>query len=305
MSLLREPRPDDQQMVRYLLRLLPDDEEEQLDEMSIADEETAWRLRVAENDLVDAYVNGALTGDTLARFESYFLASERRREKVKFARSLRTAASARAARSAPGPLTAPARTWWGFAAAATLVLVAGGTLVWQDVRLRTEIDQARTQTAAVRRQAAEIEQRLPNAATTATSGSRFGSVHNTLVTQSHGRTTSPVLSTVALTLLPQTRSVGAVTELAVPPGTDRVAFDLRLESNRFPGYRVTLKDPATGKSVWQSGEVTARSVDSQPTVSGVFPANVLKLQHYSIEVTGHADDETELVGSYALEVVSR
>ena len=70
MSVLRKSQLDDQQLVRYLLRLLPDEEADRLDEMSIADEETVWRLRVAENDLVDGYVSGALTGETLERFES-------------------------------------------------------------------------------------------------------------------------------------------------------------------------------------------------------------------------------------------
>ena len=87
MSLLRESGPDDQQLVRYLLRLLPDEEADRLDEMSISDDALAWRLREVENDLVDAYVSGTLTGETVERFESFYLSSERRRQKVKFAGS--------------------------------------------------------------------------------------------------------------------------------------------------------------------------------------------------------------------------
>jgi hypothetical protein len=55
---------DDEQLVRYLLGLLPDEEAERLDELSIADDELAWRLRAVEDDLVDAYV----TGSFIARF---------------------------------------------------------------------------------------------------------------------------------------------------------------------------------------------------------------------------------------------
>ena len=58
---------------------LPEDAE-RLDEASIVDDEIAARLRMVEHDLVDAYVRGRLTGDTLARFESHYLASPRRRE---------------------------------------------------------------------------------------------------------------------------------------------------------------------------------------------------------------------------------
>jgi hypothetical protein len=306
MSLLRESQPDDQHVVRYLLRLLPDDEAEALDEMSIADEPTAWRLRVAENDLVDAYVSGTLTGVTLERFESHFLATERRREKVKFARSLRSASSSRDVRAAPA-VTAPSWTWWGLAAAAALVLAAGGTLVWQDAGLRTELNRAREQTATLDHQARDLEQQLQNErpAATAATGPGSAPVHATLATQPSSRTTSPAPRTVALMLLPQTRSVGAIQELDLPPGVDRVSFDLRLESDRFPRYQVVLKDPATGQTVWRSGELIAHPVDAQATVSGAFPANVLKLQHYSIDVTGRADGDEEFVGSYAFQAVGR
>src|ERR1700704_4316416 len=77
----------DDQLVRYLLGLLPGQDAERLDELTVADDEMAWRLRVVENDLVDAYVTGTLTGQRRARFESFYLSSERRRRKVQFARS--------------------------------------------------------------------------------------------------------------------------------------------------------------------------------------------------------------------------
>jgi hypothetical protein len=77
----------DDQLVRYLLGLLPGKDAERLDELTVEDDELAWRLRVVENDLVDAYVTGTLTGQTRARFESFYLSSERRRRKVRFARS--------------------------------------------------------------------------------------------------------------------------------------------------------------------------------------------------------------------------
>src|SRR5215203_1106443 len=86
MSLLHEPELDDQQLVRYLLGLLPDEAAELLDELSITDTEVADRLRSVEDDLVDDYVRGALAGESLDRFESVYLASPRRRDKVNFAR---------------------------------------------------------------------------------------------------------------------------------------------------------------------------------------------------------------------------
>src|SRR5215472_17957680 len=79
---------DDQLLILYLLGELPAEETERLDELSIADEEVAARLSGVENDLVDAYVRAETKGENRARFESFYLSSAKRREKVQFARAL-------------------------------------------------------------------------------------------------------------------------------------------------------------------------------------------------------------------------
>src|SRR5262245_13052934 len=80
--------PGDKRLVRYLLGLLPDAETERLDEASIVDDDVAARLRVVEDDLVDAYVVGTLDQTTLEIFEWYYLASPRRRQRVAAAQRL-------------------------------------------------------------------------------------------------------------------------------------------------------------------------------------------------------------------------
>ena len=90
--------PDDSVLVRYLVGSLPDAEAERLDELSVADDEFALRLSAAEHDLVDAYVNGELSGDTLDRFRSRYLTAPARGEKVAFAETLRS--------SVPEPIVA-------------------------------------------------------------------------------------------------------------------------------------------------------------------------------------------------------
>jgi hypothetical protein len=88
MSRAEEPGHDDQLFVHYLLGLLPEKDAERLDELSIGDEDVASRLCAVENDLVDAYVRGRLLGNTLKQFESSYLATPRRHEKVMIARGL-------------------------------------------------------------------------------------------------------------------------------------------------------------------------------------------------------------------------
>jgi hypothetical protein len=104
--------------------------------------------------------------------------------------------------------------------------------------------------------------------------------------------------------VPQTRAVGPIAALTVPPGTDRVTFDLRLESDRFPRYEAALKDPATSRIVWRSGGLTATSRGDVPSVSVPVPGRLLKPQHYSIELSGRAAAGTaQVVGTYAVRIV--
>lgn len=79
-------RYSDEMIIRYLIGSLPEEETEWLDELSIIDDEFAKRLTVVENDLVNSYVRGELSGEKLKRFISHYLASPKRREKVKTAK---------------------------------------------------------------------------------------------------------------------------------------------------------------------------------------------------------------------------
>src|SRR5262245_24815785 len=129
MALLRESATDGERLVRFLLGLLPEDEAERLDEQSVVDDDVACRLLSAENDLVDAYVRGALTPDRRLRFESHYLASPRRRRRVAFARRF-LAVVDRSPQPAPIPALWSRWSWSTFArpsvaAAAALILAVG------------------------------------------------------------------------------------------------------------------------------------------------------------------------------------
>ena len=115
------PEPDDQCIIPYLLGA-PD---ERLDELAVADDDFGARLAAAENDLVDAYVRGELSPESRERFESFYLTSEERREKVRFAEAFLLWSSA-----IPAPADArrrPHGRWpvprWALGLAACLALL--------------------------------------------------------------------------------------------------------------------------------------------------------------------------------------
>src|SRR5215475_5472850 len=90
MASQNEEKYDERLLVRYLLGVLSREETERLDELSIVDDEFAARLNAAEDDLVDAYVRNELSGTDAEKFQSSYLSSPRRLQKVEFAEGLNT-----------------------------------------------------------------------------------------------------------------------------------------------------------------------------------------------------------------------
>ena len=287
---LDEPGHDTRRLERYLLGLLSDEDAERIDELSIVDDDVAERLRAVENDLVDAYVRGTLAGELRDRFESIYLSSDRRWQKVEFARSFHSTFD----RAAEPADTHKTSFVWRFEAVAALLLLACGALLYQDVRLRSGLNEAQQVSARLSDRAHDLEQQLRNPRASDASA----------VKAPASSSPAPALPSIALVLLPQTRATGPIATLAVPQGIDRVPFELRLESNDFPRYQAALRDPGTNRIIWRSDRMAARSADNVSTVHLVVPASVLKPQHYAIELDGlTAAGGAELAGSYAFQVV--
>lgn len=184
-------RYDDNLLRQYLLGGLSDVQVEDFDELSIIDDEFASQLSEVENDLIDAYVQGTLSGQTRAQFEARYLTSPRRREKVVFAQSLQafveTKAQARTAErrvivakqacqevqpTAPEPVapsTVKAVPWWrslnltlqwGFVTAALLMFIIGGWFMVRTLRLQGQVEQAEAERAAIQQRAKDLQAQL-------------------------------------------------------------------------------------------------------------------------------------------------
>ena len=290
---------EDRQLIRYILGLLPEKDAERLDEQSIADDEVAAHLRAVENDLVDAYVCGRLEGEWLARFESWYLASPRRRDKVAFARQflnaidrLPTHAATDVTSSTSFPGTVSRRPPFVWLASAAVLLLMCGVLFLQDVRLRRGLLDAQQDGAARDERGRELARQLGEQRVT-----------NDALRQEVDRlrTARPF----AVVLRPETRAAVPASVIAVPTDLDVVAFELELEANDFSQYQVALKDPATGRIVWRSGVVTAMSSRRSPAVAVTVPASLLRPQHYSLELSGRTSGAFTAVGSYAFQMQSR
>jgi hypothetical protein len=155
----------------YLLGTLPDAEAEIFDELSFTDDDFADELSAAEKDLVDAYVNGELTGEKLQKFESFYLASPLRREKVEFARNFQGFAEKNITGIKSNPKRTPAEFFsnifvirrpllqWGFALAALLFMILGGWLFRENARLNSQISESQAKQDELLQRESELEQR--------------------------------------------------------------------------------------------------------------------------------------------------
>jgi hypothetical protein len=325
---LKTHRHNDETIGQYLLGTLSDEETERLDELSIVDDEFAARLSAVENDLVDAYVRGELRGQSLERFNLFYLSSPRRREKVEFSKAFRNVAERTvvAAELTPADSTGENRAsgsrrfWslffprpalmWGTACAALLIVAVGLVLVNQ--RLRDQVNTAQGEREALAQRDRELSEQLDRERSSVSvqekeieglrdkvaqlekSGARPGNLP--------AFSDKPYIEPFDLS--PQTRGIGQITSLNVPGDADYVTLKLALEAGDYPSYRTELQSLPDRRVVWRSGRVRARTKGDQRSIVVSFSSTVLKPQIYLLEVIGISPSGArEPAGSYSFRVV--
>jgi hypothetical protein len=331
---------DDKLLTDYLLGSLSEEEAERLDELSFTDDELAARLQVVENDLVDAYARGEMTGATLERFKSHYLASPMRREKAAFARGfqdlLRQSVTTEREQRSFGETSAarelashkgflhrfffPTRSavQWGLAAAALVVLLLSGWLAFDNLRLRDQMNQARAEREELQRRERELQTELADQRSgdsekeqeLAALRERLAELERQLDKQPGAKSeTEPeraAPNTVAFTLAPQMRGASQPATVTIPADAEYVAFTLELEPNDFASYCAELKARPGDEVVWRSARLKAKAAGGGHRIAVTVRAALLKsgmynLESYGVSPTGAA----EIISSYPIRVVKQ
>lgn len=146
---------------RFLLGALSEEEEIRVENEYFTNPERFEEMEAAENDLIDTYVRGGLSGSERQLFRIRYLNSPARRSKVDFARALNEVAGL--------TVSSPKRIesgWWSlgalldgpylwpsvaFAAAGLVVMACGTWLITENRKLRVELNQAETARAELER----------------------------------------------------------------------------------------------------------------------------------------------------------
>ncbi len=270
----------DRLMRDYLLGLLSENEQEQTEQRLMTESGFADELEITEQELVDEYADGLLTGREKEGFERLFLSHPKRRQDVAFARALRKYVSSHSTGRR-------ATTRWQLLAlaAAAAVIIAGSLLSYRAIQLRRqEVDlrAGRPEASQPRPEVAPLPKPQPPE-----------------------RTLPKAPPFVAFTLLPGlVRSQGGTPKLILTPGED-VQLRLVLEDGEYPQYTATLRT-AEDRDIWRQDGLRSAATSAGNAVTARLSPALLKPDDYVLRLTGKKPDGSfESVGSYYFRIETR
>jgi CHAT domain-containing protein len=151
---------------RYLLGALDDEvEQRRIEERIIADDEMSVHITIAEEELIEEYLDGRLNAADSDRFTKFFLAPAERREHFRLIKDLRAYASKKAtagpqrSRSLSEILHPLTFRWLRFAAVAA-VLVIVGLGFWRFAIYKNDTDKGLAQLQNIYRDSRPFESRV-------------------------------------------------------------------------------------------------------------------------------------------------
>lgn len=298
---------------RYLLGELPPEERGRIEKDVGANPALREELQEAEYDLIDAYVCERLSESQCSQFETYFLDSDKKRERVEMAQILMSPAVRRMAGVpefgdfAPDAAVTPRRmqppwsNWLAFTrmgwAMVMLALAIATMLVMQNLHLRSRLERSSSGEVNSRNQIVELQNQIselqrPDGVTTDHGG--LGSKGEISMLLSPGQQRSG-----------EDRNVPALLKL---PPLPEVVLTLELEQDRYPQYDVSVKT-AAGREVWSKRALKSQPGKSQSGSRGErvlvahLPSDLLAPGDYFIRVSARTPGgEQRSVEAYSFAV---
>jgi hypothetical protein len=327
---------EDERLIRqYLLDELSEEEQAKVQDRLLCDRQFFDRLVVEENELMDDYLRGALTRQREEKFESYFLASPERRQKLRFAKALKKRISEEALSKPRIEGSLRRKHLFGLkgfslpsfaaGAVAALIFVVGAWVAIENARLRRQIDNARAAQAEWLERAQQSERRLSDE-----------KQRNQELTQEIERERSHSLGlereagrlkqareagragisggVVSLALMPGLSREGdqsnqlanqLANQLEIPQGTNRVRLELYPEKIGHKNYRAELRT-REGEPIWSGNGLKLRKTVSGDQVVVYLPAAILTKGDYVLMLRGvEGAENQERAGTYYFRIVKK
>jgi TolA-binding protein len=320
---------DEQQIVRFLLGELPEDERQSVEGRLFQDDSFYSHILAIQEELADSYVHRNLTADQRNQFESHFMKSPRRTERVDFAAALAGALKQKDhSRSAMSRAAAADGKWWtsftafvprlvamAAGASALIFLVAAFALYVQNRRLKNDVRQAQSDKESVIRQSesdgrtldgkmAQLQREIADLRTQG--GDLEAKVQEKQkeleALQRSSRAPRVQPSTVALAnfiLSPGLkRGEDEPEKIIIAPDAKLVQLQLVLQrEEKYKTYIAEIRT-ARGNLISSKSGLTVTRGDYGQVVSLVVPANQLLPGEYELALKGADKNNLEVVGYY-------
>ena len=290
-----------ERIIQYLLGDLPEKELSRVEDHYFDDDAFFEEMAIVEEELIDDYLSGHLAGRDREKFESSFLASPARRDRVEFSRTLIKSLSG------PRPDARPVRresvSWFQslfinrnrvfqFACAALALLVAAGVtwLAVENARLRNDIARLHAESATFEEREKEMAEQAAKERERADElQARAESEQNERqqIEQQLARSL-PQPATIIELSSNATRSGGSTKSFNIPSGAKIVELKLNTEPSDYTIYRVMLQT-AGGEKVWSKGGLKARTTATGKVVVARLPADLLSSKDYILTLGGSAE----------------
>lgn len=333
---------------RYLLGELSAVEEKSFEARYFTNDQAFEELQIVEGELIDAYVSERLPAQARKHLEQQLEKSPRLRQRVTFARTFaRTIPDIRleelpdASVKLPSPNVKPRLTptavtplpWWKglfkdsfprqpaltmvMTACVLLILIGGGAVVVQSVRLRRESQQLADERAALARQgeelnrlSAEHDRKIELA--TADLKAQQNHIAEELARLEESRkrlkqieeegrgqqkTVTPTMATFILSA-GSLRGGGGPAEVKIPAGASHMPLGLVLETAKYRSYNVVIQD-AQKATVFEKKGLSLRS---GKTLFVKVPTILLAPGNYSVDLSGITPSRAEHVRTFQFRV---
>lgn len=304
--------------MRYLLGQCSEEDQLRIEGQYLKDDDYLQSVLLAEDEMIDAYVQGRLTDAEREQFETYYLVTDERREKVVFAKSLLLQIQNEAQAAVPQKQTEPRKSflsWLGFhkswvaLAAAGLLLLACGWLAIETLRLRFQLNASRARVAEMETNAQELSQQLESErARNQQLTERIAELsHSTEGIQPEGNHESPPPPALAMLTLTAgaNRDISQTNTLRLDSEIKTVRLRLVFRDEDHQSYQAIIQN-AAGATVWrQSGlKATARGESKSVLVS--LPAKVLANDDYLLTLSGVTSaTNVEEISDYHFRIVKK
>lgn len=327
---------DTQKLKKYLFGELSAAETETFDELSFTDENFGADLKAAENDLIDTYLNKALSGAHLKKFESVYFATQHRREKVEFARALQKLTEKEIGKTETQTEQSGFFTTrnifgnrvWQFGFAAVLLVLFFG-FFWfaflKEKKSRQEfaMQNSPTPQTAVTENKVVNNENIPSAIADETNentenvnekadqknsnaNKKTGELNQKSGNENSlpkAENNQPKIIIAAFFLAPPLRGINKIPLFNIPKNASQINVELQLEASDFKNYHVTLTNETGDINLWRRGSLRAKNKGDEKFLTVNFPAKLLNNGFYSLTVSGvNAAGEAEIIANYPFRV---